>query len=439
MKKVALAAILLAAAALALLLFASTPAGISFKDDPKVIGQATPVRVEVASPNGLRRFGAFLQQGEARFPVYESAVPARRWLFWAKSEPAREIGFSAGKKQAAGLREGKAQLVLEAVANDFRGATTRVVRDVEVRLQPPSITADGHQHYINQGGSELVAFTVSGYWTEAGVRVGNYTFRSFPLPGKGPNERFAFFAFPWDVPSETVPILFARNPSGAEATARFWTKVFPRKFRARDLPLDDAFLTKVTTEIDRGGSGDPLARFLRINGPLRRENNQALAALRTKTEQRVLWSGPFLQLGNSKVESQFADRRSYIYQGKKVDEQMHLGFDLSVTKNVAVAASNSGTVIHAGELGIYGKCIVIDHGYGLQSIYAHLSEISVKPGDVVQKAQTLGKSGATGLAGGDHLHYSMQVDGVQVNPVEWWDEHWIKDRILTKLSPPPAQ
>ena len=94
--------------------------------------------------------------------------------------------------------------------------------------------------------------------------------------------------------------------------------------------------------------------------------------------------------------------------------------------------------MHAGPLGIYGNCVVVDHGYGLQSIYGHMRQIDVKEGDMVQKEQVIGRSGATGLAGGDHIHFSMQVDGVQVNPIEWWDEHWIKDRILSKLSGPAA-
>jgi murein DD-endopeptidase MepM/ murein hydrolase activator NlpD len=166
---------------------------------------------------------------------------------------------------------------------------------------------------------------------------------------------------------------------------------------------------------------------------MRRDNNRYIADLRQKTEERVLWSGPFVQLANSQVEAQFADVRSYLYEGKKVDEQTHLGFDLSVTQNIPVVAANDGKVVHAGDVGIYGNCIVLDHGYGLQSIYAHLSEIGVKPGEMVKKNQAIGRSGSTGLAGGDHLHFSMQIDGVQVNPVEWWDAHWIQDRILTKL------
>ena len=137
------------------------------------------------------------------------------------------------------------------------------------------------------------------------------------------------------------------------------------------------------------------------------------------------------------MESQFADVRSYVYKGKKVDQQVHLGFDLSRVKNTPIAAANDGAVVFAQMLGIYGNCIVLDHGYGLQSIYGHLSAIQVKPGDPVKKGQTIGLSGSTGLAGGDHLHYSMQVDGVQVNPVEWWDEHWIHDRIFSKVQLAP--
>jgi murein DD-endopeptidase MepM/ murein hydrolase activator NlpD len=153
-----------------------------------------------------------------------------------------------------------------------------------------------------------------------------------------------------------------------------------------------------------------------------------------KSEAKFLWTQPFLQLANSKVESEFADVRSYIYNGKKVDQQVHLGFDLAVTAHTPVVAANDGKVVWAAPLGIYGNCIVVDHGYTLQSIYGHLSEIDVKEGEMVKRGQVMGKSGSTGLAGGDHLHFSMQVGGVQVNPVEWWDEHWIKDHIWNRLK-----
>jgi len=295
------------------------------------------------------------------------------------------------------------------------------------------VTADDSQHYINQGGSELAVFTPSGSWTEAGVRAGDNSFRSFPMPGN-PNQRFSLFAFAWDTPASAAPFVYVKNAAGTEAKAHFWFKVFPKKFRARDLVIDDKFLYKVVNQIDPNGSGDLLSRFLKINSEMRRENNKTMADLRFKTEEKFLWREAFLQLTNSKVESEFADVRSYIYKGKKVDQQVHLGFDLAVAQHTPVIAANDGRVVWAAPLGIYGNCIVVDHGYGLQSIYGHLSEIAVKEGDVVKRGQEMGKSGSTGLAGGDHLHFSMQVDGVQVNPIEWWDEHWIKDHIFSRIK-----
>ncbi len=429
-----LAAVALLVGVPVLLMVLSSPVTLQVDPPVRVIGAETPVQVRVESPHGVRRFTAALEQNAARYPLHESSEPATRFWFVFKEEPARTISFSAGKKRAQALRDGKARLIIEAQANDLRGQTATLAIDVEINTKPPRLVVDGAQHYINQGGAELVTFTVSGYWTEAGVRVGPHAFRSFPLPGKSQDERFALFAFPWDVPAETVPHVFARNPAGAEARAHFWHKVFPKRYRVRELELSDAFLELVVNQIDPTGAGDLLARFLKINGEMRRANNQALADLRLKTEERVLWSGPFLQLGDSKVEAQFADTRTYLYKGKAVDRQTHLGFDLAVTQHVAVAAANHGKVVFGGELGIYGNCVVVDHGYGLQSMYAHLSEIAVKPGEAVKKGQALGKSGSTGLAGGDHLHFSMQVDGVQVTPLEWWDEHWIKDRILSKLG-----
>ena len=96
-------------------------------------------------------------------------------------------------------------------------------------------------------------------------------------------------------------------------------------------------------------------------------------------------------------------------------------------------AANSGAVVHAGYLGIYGNCVIVDHGMGLQSLYAHLSSIGVQRGDSVQMSQELGRSGTTGLAGGDHLHFTMLLGGRAVTPIDWWSAQWVEDRITRKL------
>jgi murein DD-endopeptidase MepM/ murein hydrolase activator NlpD len=148
----------------------------------------------------------------------------------------------------------------------------------------------------------------------------------------------------------------------------------------------------------------------------------------------MLWKAAFAQLRNSKVEANFADQRTYTYNGEPIDTAYHLGYDLSVTKNYPAEASNSGTVAFTGDLGIYGNTVILDHGLGLFTLYGHLSSIEVKAGDSVAKGQVLGKTGETGLAAGDHLHFGVYLDGVAVLPVEWWDQKWIDDNITPKLE-----
>ena len=396
------------------------------------IGTETPVRVEADAPHGVKAFAASLEQDGQTAPLYKDATRS--------PQKTRIYSFTAGKKQAGFLKEGPARLIIEAKSNDFRAATTKLTQDIQVILRPPTVVADGRQHYINQGGTELVLLDVGGNWTQAGVHVANYTSGSFPMPGQpdNSNSRFSLFAYPWDVNPGTAPAAFARNGAGTEVTTTFWVKVFPKKFRESTIQLTDKNMQKVVGELDPEGSGSLVERFVKLNREMRRENAQVIYNLRNNTEKRILWNGPFIPVKGAR-ESYFADKRSYIYNGRKVDEQVHLGYDLAQTTNMPVKAANSGKVVYADRLGLYGNCVVIDHGYSLQSLYGHMSKILVKVGDMVQKEQTIGISGATGMAFGDHVHFSMMVSGYQIDPKEWWDEHWIHDRILSKIGPNAEQ
>jgi len=222
----------------------------------------------------------------------------------------------------------------------------------------------------------------------------------------------------------------------------FVDDVFEKPIKKSRIEIDDAFINRTVPDIIAhspelkmsGPSGDLLADFLKVNGELRRINADQIAAFAKQTAATKLWKEPFVQLGNSKVEAGFADHRTYIYKGKEVDQQVHLGFDLAVTAHVPVAAANDGVVANASWLGIYGNCVIIDHGLGVQSLYGHLQSFDVKVGDTITRGQTIGRSDSTGLAGGDHVHFTMLVGGRMVNPVEWWDAHWIQDRVDRKLS-----
>jgi len=130
----------------------------------------------------------------------------------------------------------------------------------------------------------------------------------------------------------------------------------------------------------------------------------------------------------------FGEERTNWFEGMAVSKSAHLGVDLASTEHAPIEAANSGVVVFAGPLGIYGNAVIVDHGLGLCSLYAHLSEITAKVGQAVSKGEAMGASGSTGLASGDHLHFSMLVGGEFVNPTEWWDAHWIRDNVTGKLT-----
>jgi murein DD-endopeptidase MepM/ murein hydrolase activator NlpD len=327
----------------------------------------------------------------------------------------------------------------------FREVQSTAARDLEVRLTPPQIAVQSTHHYINHGGSEMVVYRVTPADAVSGVRVGSQVYPGFPASDAGivnadRNLRVALFALLWDQDRTTLIDVFARDDLGNESHATFDYRVFPKVFRKSRIQIDDRFLSKVvpailqnTPEFQVENSSDLLASFLRINRDLRRENNASIAALAQKTAPQTLWQGPFKQLLNTAVEAGFADQRTYIYKGQDVDQQVHLGFDLASTSAAPVQAANRGNVLYAGWLGIYGNCVILDHGLGLQSLYAHLSSIEVRVGDSVNTNDRLGRSGSTGMAGGDHLHFTMLLAGNAITPIDWWSAKWVNDRIIRKL------
>ena len=429
-KVVGLVIVLLVVVPLAVFAARSATPVVELPPSLTAIGQATPISVRVTDPHGVRSLHVYVEQNGNRYQAFEATQPSK--------SPEATLSFTAGIKTTPQLQAGKAKLIAEATSNDLLRKTARVERDLTVVTQPPMLNVDSEQHYLYLGMADLATFNVSGDWSNAGVRVGDETFRAWPMPGGKPG-LFSLYAFAWNMSPDKVPVVYASNAAGNDVTSPL-VVIFPKKeqphYSTHDLQVSDAFMQKVINELDPNGMGDPVTRFVKINSEMRRANNQTLSDLRFKTADRFLWSRPFIRQPHSQAESNFADVRNYIYHGKKIDQQVHLGYDLAVTQHVGVQASNDGKIVYAAPLGIYGNCIVVDHGYGLQTIYGHLSRIDVHEGDMVKQGQVMGLSGMTGMAGGDHIHFAMQLDGVQIDPKEWWDQHWIKDHIAKRVELP---
>jgi murein DD-endopeptidase MepM/ murein hydrolase activator NlpD len=420
------------------------PATIEIEPAMPGIGKRTPIAVTVEEAGrGLASIRVEIVQGERRQVLAERHhEPRPFWAFWGVRVPSDAIEVEAGRETVEGLREGEATIRVTADrASTWLRSPDPAVSEIvlPVRLVPPSLEVLSTAVYVAQGGSEAVVYRVGESAVEDGVRAGDWWFPGAPLPGGDGRDRFALFAAPYDLDDVGRIRLVAVDDVGNESETGFVNRFFAKPFRTDTIEVSDSFMQKVepailsqTPELDE--RGNLLENYLAINGELRATNAQTLVDLARNSVQDFMWSQRFLQMPNTQVMSSFADRRTYTYQGRPVDQQDHLGFDLASTRRAEVPAANDGVVVLARYFGIYGNAVVIDHGFGLMSLYGHLSSVDVNEGDVVERGQSVGRSGETGLAGGDHLHFTMLLQGLPVTPVEWWDGHWIQDRLRTKLG-----
>lgn len=408
------------------------------------LGRATPVEVAVtAAGRGISRVAIELEQSGQRFPVAteEFATPPG-WKLWASGTQQKRWSLTLGKDALPQLVEGPVTLrvVATGAAAWLRpGLAATSEQALPLRLTPPSLEVVSTQHYVTQGGSEVVVYRVGATSVRDGVEAGEWFFPGAPLPGGGERDRFALFAVPWDLADPAAARLVAADEVGNRRTVEFIDRFTPVAPTHDEIELDERFLARVVPAILENtpsltSKGNLLDDYLQINGDLRRANAEELRALAARSRPEFLWRAPFLALPGGQVMSAFADRRTYFYQGREVDRQVHLGFDLASIAKADVPAANGGVVVLARWFGIYGNTVVVDHGYGLMSLYSHLSSIDVAEGDTVGRGTRLGRSGTTGLAGGDHLHFSFLLHGLPVRPIEWWDAHWLTDRLKRKLG-----
>lgn len=415
---------------------------VELTHDKPAIGKKTTFTVSAAEAlRGLTSVRVELRQAGRTVKLTEQAfAPQPPWGLGPKTAQ-HALDVDVGKLNVDGLIEGEATVVaiVEGAGTWLKAAPTAEAQvTLPVRLTPPAVEIRARNIYPAQGGSEVVIYSVGETAVRHGVQAGQWFFPGYPLPGGGDREMFALFAIPYDMGSADDVRVVASDDVDNTTRMPFVDRFTPRPFATDTIRVSRNVMERVVAKImarvpSFEDKGDLVKNYVSINSDMRKANNDALVALSKKTKAEFMWSRAFVQM-SAKAVSQFADRRTYYHEGDKIDRQDHLGFDLASTRRAPIPASNAGEVVFADYLGIYGNTVVLDHGYGLMSLYAHLSEISVKVGDRVERAQTVGRTGATGLALGDHLHFTMLLHGLPVTPLEWWDAHWIQDRIALKLG-----
>jgi len=325
-----------------------------------------------------------------------------------------------------GLKDGKAQVFITLRYGLFGKKTYHI--DAWIDTTPPKLEVVSYTRYIPQGGTGAVKVRVKdGYG--AYLEVGQ---ERYPMYSIGKEEYFTLYPVKVDQDPATTIKVVAYDLAGNRTTLLLKTQIKKVEFKIDRIKLSEEFIRKVIIPL-LGRDMPPVDAFKEVNENWRKTDVENLKKIGSNSIAKKMWEDNFLQLPGSKVVSTFGDIRYYYYQGKEVSTSRHMGYDFASVENAPVPASNSGVVVFTGNMGIYGKMVIIDHGFGLMSLYGHLSQIKVKKGQFVKKGEVIASTDSTGLALGDHLHFGIMIHGIEVNPKEWLDAKWLRtniDRVL---------
>jgi Peptidase family M23 len=414
---------------------------VQIKPLPQFLSESREVTLNISDEKrGLKHLVVSVNQGGRETTVLEKKFPFTG-LFNREGAHRFDTKFSMDPSKL-NLAQGRVDLKVRVWDYSRRsggdGNLSQVIHKMVVDTVPPSLRAVSRLNYVNSGGTGLIVYQTSSDTVKSGLYINDLFFPGFPAEVESKeNFRVCYFAVPCDTKANPDVYLWAKDRAGNLSRGSFHYKIRTKRFRTKKINVTDRFLKSVlpyfsSYTFDPGD--DDITKFLKINRDLRQENNLAFSSLRTKTSPERLWKGGWIRLGKAANMAGFGDRRSYYHKGEKIDHQIHMGVDLASQENAQVQAANNGLVIFADRMGIYGLTVVLDHGQGLATVYSHLSRIDVEPDREVSKGHAIGLTGQTGLALGDHLHFGVMVGGVFVNPIEWWDNHWVRDNITRKLA-----
>ena len=360
-----------------------------------------------------------------------------------------------------GLREGTLRIIVLAFDSSLWSNRASISIELKVDYQKPKIEVLTSQHNAVRGGVELVFYSVSGGSDFfSGVMAGPYIFPGFPAAkldpefSKTPEVYFSFFSVPLDSAAEERLEILARNAVGNSSIASFFYRVkelntptvsleVNREFLQNSVdPLYHSYLklravhrgqknAEYTPASDKTELSKRLAVINREFRPLLAEDLRVLFG-RPKLEK--LWAGPFLRPAGKALPYPFGALKTYSFAGENVGSMRQDGLDFATAEGTSVRAANSGSVIFSGELGVYGKTIIIDHGFGLTTLYQHLSSLSTQEGAHLESGQAIGLSGSTGYALKPEIGYEVRLHGLPVRPEEWWDRVWIRDHLEDKID-----
>ena len=391
-----------------------------------------PLDITISDNYGLKSYQVTLSDGKKVVPV------AVADFLGGEKEQHISVEYPQGKlDRKAKILTLKIKATDSSKWNYLSGNSSEKIVQLKIDYRRPNVNILANSYSITQGGSALVIFQASDddALAKLYIQAGGKKFKAQPYKEDG--YYVALIAWPFTEDSFQAKVV-AQDKAGNKRAAEVPLYLKSRKYRVSTIKASDKFIDGKITDLAENDpkymKDDKLERLKSVNETMRIDNENLIHSYTSKVSDDMIdsWKiNPFYPLKNGQKVASFGDHRYYYYKDKKkiISESYHLGYDMASTKMAPIITSNDGLVVFADYNGIYGNMPIIDHGLGLYTLYGHCSTLFVKEGDEVHAGQMIAKTGSTGLAMGDHLHFGILVQGIEVRPVEWLDKKWINDNI----------
>ncbi len=407
------------------------------REKPKIIASSvisannkTPIKFKLEDNNGLRSCKVVLSSNGKEIPIYN-----QKFLINSKS---KEVEVPLPKDIT---NKDKWNILISVNDKSYwnfgMGNSAEFKGELLIDNIAPQISFISSSQNITKGGSALVIYKAKDEnLKDTYVDIGN-GIKFKPIRYKKDDVFATLIAWPFNMDNfspKIVAIDSANNKSIMNLNIYKIDKVYKTsKIRATDRFIDGKISQLASQESEYANIKDKIKKFKAINELLREKNEKLIHTLaKNVTPFKDKWDiKPFRPLKGYKRVSDFGVKRYYYYGNPDniISTSYHLGYDLASIKHDKIYSSNNGKVVFASRNGIYGNMPMIDHGFGLYTIYGHCSSVLVQKGDRVKVNEVIAKTGTTGLALGDHLHFGILVQGIEVLPLEWMKQKWIDDHI----------
>ena len=386
-----------------------------------------PLRLHLQDASGIKSYSVSIQNANGNHEVVSGAFVA----------PRKDLVVDVTAPRGVHVREKTLRVVVTAQDasrwNFFNGNTVTKTFTLKIDRRRPLVTVLANSYKIAKGGSALVVFKAKDENLKSVKIETNFGKVFYATPFYKEGYYIALVAWPVQERSFRANVV-VDDLAGNVVKAHIPLYLKERHYKISRITISDRFLhgkiADLASQFDEtAGVDDPLEQFKIINEEVRAKNEALIHQITSKVPTEMIDDfsiHKMYPLKNAAVVASFADHRYYYYKGKLVSQAYHMGLDLASKAMASIKPQNGGEVVFADFNGLYGNMPIIHHGLGLYTLYGHCSELFVNKGDRVNPKDTIARTGKSGYAMGDHLHFGVLVQGIEVRPQEWMDKRWIK-------------